>query len=145
MFGISYVCSGAERLRRRWPRRLLAGTPGLQYFCSPRRPGCCGAVAGAICPFCLPGYKFLLVNAFKLPVLASAWQASYFILFSIPSASFHPYHNQGSELILKNAAPPGKSMAAALWLDRFSINTNCIRHSWFTGTHTRHYPCFVLC
>ena len=51
VFGISQACSGAERLRRRRPRCLLAGTPGLQYFSSLRRPGCGGAVAGAVGPF----------------------------------------------------------------------------------------------
>ena len=58
---------------------------------------------------------------FKLPVLASIWQASYFVLshlyFSIPFSSFHPYHNQGSGLIWKNAAPPRRSMIAALCHD----------------------------
>ena len=29
---------------------------------------------------CLPGYKFILVKAFKLPVLASTWKASNFVL-----------------------------------------------------------------
>ena len=45
------ACSGAERLRRRRPRCLLAGTPGLQYFSSLRRPVCGGAVLGAGGPF----------------------------------------------------------------------------------------------
>ena len=68
----------------------------------------------------------------------------FYTFFSKPFSSFHPYHNQGSELIWKNAAPPGRSMIAALCLNGFSINTNCIRHSWFTGTLMRYYPCFVL-
>ena len=160
-----------------WARRALGrsgcGGDGLAV-CWPGRRGCnilaafdapaaVGPSRGRSVRSCvharLPGYKFLLVNAFKLPVLATTWQASFFIFFVIlfyflffifflyffskPFSSFHPYHNQGSELIWKNAAPPGRSMTAALCLNGFSINTNCTRHSWFTGTLMRYYPCFV--
>ena len=144
------MCSGAEWLQQRCPRGLLT-------YCSPIVPAAVGpsrwrSVRSNVHPRLL-GYTFLLVSAFKLPVLASTWQVNYFILFyfiiyfsfSVPLTSFYPYHNQDSEIIEINAALTGRSMTAALCPDGFFINNNYIRHFLFTGTLMRYYPCFVLC